>query len=198
VPGLGLDITSLTRPGRKPSSCEGVFVRELGFPDLPLLATSRGTEPPELKRITERHHAMARALAQGLSEGEVSAMVGVTQSRLSILKNSPAFKELIELYRANVDRIFQDTTARLAGLAHDAVSEIAERLETKPEEIPLPQLLDIAKMAADRTGLGPTTKQEVAVTNLAERIDAARQRAKALRAPLIEDAQIVDITPVEE
>lgn len=172
-------------------------MRALKVDDLPLLASARGTEPPELKRITERHHTMARALALGLKDGEVAAMVGMTQSRLSILKNSPAFRELVDLYRENADRQFQDTAARLAGLSHDAIVEISRRLEEEGEDIPLGQLIEVAKMAADRSGNGPTATQRVEISDMGARIERARQRALAARQPLIEDAQIVDITPQE-
>lgn len=191
MPELDLDIIGLTRPGRKPTAVGAAFVRELEPADLPLLASNRETKQ-DVKRITERHHALARALASGMTEGEAGAMVGLLPARVSVLKASPAFRELMDLYRSNVDRVFTDTAARLAGLAHDAIVEIAERLEDAPEEITTGQLLQIASMAADRTGLGPSQTQNVNVTNIAERIESARRRALEARKPaLIEDADVV-------
>lgn len=195
MPELDLDIGSLTARGRKPSAVEARFVRPLVAEDLPALAAARGTEAPPLKRLSERHHALARALALGHSEAEAAAMVGLTSARVSVLKASPAFRELMDLYRQDKDRQFLDTASRLAGLAHDAAVEIAERLEEKPEEVSMGQLLEIAKMGADRTGLGPTSTQKIEDNRIGARIEAARQRALAARQPLIEDAQIVDVTP---
>lgn len=188
---LGLDIASLTRPGRKPSAVGGTFVRELGVEDLEELSAHRGTEPPEVKRLTERHHALARALASGMTEGEAGAMVGLLPARVSVLKGSPAFQELLALYREQKDRQFIETAARLAGLAQDAVIELQERLETEPEKISTGQLVEITKMAADRSGNGPTStvNQNVNV-DLSARLEQARQRA-------LEHRKMKDITPPE-
>lgn len=188
---LGLDISALTRPGRKPSAVVGNFVRELGLEDIEALSAHRGTEPPELKRLTERHHALARALASGMTEGEAGAMVGLLSSRVSVLKNSPAFKELLALYREDKDRQFVETAARLAGLAQDAVVELQDRLETAPDDISIGQLIEISKMAADRSGNGPTsTVNQTVNVNLGDRLERARQRA-------LEHRQMRDVTPLE-
>lgn len=186
------DLHQLTLPGRKPSAAEGCFAGELVEAELPLLAQARGTTQ-DVKRITERHHALARALAMGMSEAEAGTSVGLLPSRVSVLKASPAFQEILSLYRANKDREFQDTVARLAGVAHDAVLELADRLEQKPEEITVGQLIELSKLGLDRTGLGPTSTQKVEVRDLSSRIEAGRQRALAARAapPLIEDAEVL-------
>jgi hypothetical protein len=145
----------------------------------------------ELKKIGERHHALARALASGLKEGEAAALVGYDPSRVSVLKANPAFRELLDLYRDNADAQFMDFHARLAGVAKDAIGEVHRRLEEAPEEIGLDALLNIVKMGADRTGHGPSTKQDVTVNiNLAERLESARKRAL--------EAQYRDITPQAE
>jgi hypothetical protein len=189
---LGLDITKLTGRGRKALPLDVSVVRELREEDLQLLAVPGETKPMELKRLSDRHHGLARALASGLSEGEAAVMFGYDLSRVSILKGSPAFQELLSLYRDVKDQEFADMTARLAGLAKDAVLVLQDRLEEAPEEISTGQLLQIVQVGADRTGHGPSSKQEVSVThNLAQRLDAARQRA---RAAMIE-ATALDITP---
>lgn len=192
---LGLDIANLSARGRRAVPLEAQVVRELRGEDLALLAQPGEIQPIELKRLSDRHHGLARALASGISEGEAAVMFGYDQSRVSILKSSPAFRELLELYRDVKDTEFADMTARLAGLAKDAVLILQDRLEDAPEDISTGQLLQIATMGADRTGHGPTSKQEVNVThNLAARLDAARQRAKAA---MIEGT-MKDVTPPED
>lgn len=188
---LGLDLAALTRPGRKPSAVGGSVVRELKPEDFVLLAQDRAVEAQPLKRLSERHHALARALASGMKEGEAAAMLGLSNSRVSILKASPAFKELMALYRENADAAFVETTARLAGLTQDAVLELQTRLEDEPESISIGQLVEIVKMAADRSGHGPTSKQEVSVTHdLAARLESARKRSLEAR-----QMQVIDVTP---
>lgn len=180
----------LTRPGRKPAPLSGEVLGELRSADLELLASGGSVEMQDLKRITDRHHALARALAAGLSESEAAAVTGYTASRISVLKASPAFQDLLALYRKDVEAQFTDFHSRLAGVAADALQLIQDKLESEEaDDIPLPQLLEVAKMGADRTGFGPTHKQDVTVNiNLAERLEAARARARQLK----------DITPRDE
>jgi hypothetical protein len=189
---LGLDISTLTARGRKPAPIHAYISKELDAGDLALLGAER-TEAPALQRITERHHALAKALASGMSEGEAAALVGYTNSRVSILKGSPAFAELLDLYRDKKDAEFAEFHAVLAGLSKDAALELRERLETSPEELSVSQLLEVLRTGADRTGYGPSQKQETTVRfDLSNRLEAARQRAlEAQRTPL-------DITPESE
>jgi len=187
---LNLDIAAMTRPGRKPAPLHAHVVRELESADLAALAAPRNTEPAELKRLSERHHALARSLASGMSEAEAAALTGYDLSRVSNLKRSPAFQELLALYRDRRDAEFAEMHAMLAGLSKDAALELRTRLEDSPGEITLPQLLDILKMGADRTGFGPTSKQETTVrVDLSTRLEAARTRAR------IAQGDIIDVTP---
>ena len=188
---LNLDIAAITRPGRKPAPLSAEVVRPLGEADLELLATDRQIEAVPLAKIGERHHALARALASGFSEGEAAAMVGYDRSRVSILKGSPAFRELLDLYRDTADTEFAEMHAMLAGLSKDAALELRDRLENSPGDLSVGQLLQTLQLAADRTGFGPTSKQETTVRfDLGARLEAARQRAR--------DAQTIDVTPSEE
>ena len=188
---LNLDIAAITRPGRKPAPLSAEVVRPLEEADLELLATERQIEPQPLAKIGERHHALARALASGFSEGEAAAMVGYDRSRVSVLKGSPAFRELLDLYRDTADTEFAEMHAMLAGLSKDAALELRDRLENNPEDLSVGQLLQTLQLAADRTGFGPTSKQETTVHfDLGARLEAARQRAR--------EAQAIDVTPSED
>jgi hypothetical protein len=191
--GLDLDIAALTAPGRKPSPLFAVVRKELAEEDLVMLANASGAEPPDLKRVSERHHALARALASGLSEAEAAALVGYALSRVSILKNSPAFQELLSLYRDQKDTEFAEFHARLAGLSKQAVLELMERLEEAPDSITISQLIEMVKTGADRTGYGPSQKVEQNVNiNLSERLEAARRRALE-----VQERTVIDVTPEE-
>lgn len=190
---LNLDIAAITAPGRRPAALTAEVERELEPRDLELLSTDRHIEPQPLAKIGERHHALARALASGLSEGEAAALVGLSNSRVSVLKASPAFRELLDLYRESADAEFAEMHATLAGLSKDAAIELRERLENNPEELSVGQLLQTLQMGADRTGFGPTSKQETTVRlDLSSRLEAARARLQeAQSAP-------IDVTPSEE
>jgi hypothetical protein len=176
VPDLGFDIAGVI--GRKVKPLHAEVVRELTQSDLHLLATERSIKPTSVQRITDRHHALARCLASGMSATEACLVTGYTPSRVSILRGDPSFEELIAFYREDRGAEVQDLQQKFTALAKDATTEIQERLELEPEKFEVGALLDIVKLAADRSGNGPaskTTNVNVNV-NLGDRMKAARER----------------------
>ncbi len=179
---LGFDIHLM---GRAPKALQAEVVRELTTSDLALLSTERGIQPTHVQRITDRHHALARCLASGMSATEAGLCTGYTASRISVLRGDPAFEELIAFYRADRGAEVQDLQQKFTALAKDATTEIQERLELDPASFGLDHLLDTVKLAADRSGNGPqskTTNLNVNV-NLGDRMKAARERIAAPASP---------------
>lgn len=175
-----LDIPFRTR-GRAAKSLVFAEVRALDAADLSLLGEEKGSRAPALKRLGDRHHALARCLASGMTEADAALACGYVGSRVSILKSDPAFKELLAFYRDDTDRAYRDMHERLAGLSRDAVDELHTRLEedmqAEEKKISVGHLLEIAKMGADRTGHGPQSSQNVNVNvGIASRLEAARRR----------------------
>lgn len=182
---LGLDVRTV---GRAPKAIHAVEVRELVDADLAMLSTERGIAAQPLKRLGERHHALARTLAAGTPPGEAALVVGLTGSRVSILLSDPTFQELVEFYRDKVDAAFVGMQETLAGLAHDAALELRMRLEDTPEDVTVNQLIEITKLGADRTGHGPSSKQEHSFSSgIADRMQEARER--------VAKRKLIDITP---
>lgn len=188
---LGLD-TVRTR-GRVALPIVTEVVRELTRKDLEYFSEEKGTKSPALTRIRSRHHALARALAGGMPVGEAALMVGLSLNRVSILQADPGFQELLKFYEADIDRVYRDVHESLASLSYDAVEELRTRLEDEPEKLTPGQLLEMAKMGADRTGHGPqssTTNVNVNV-DLATRMEQARRR-------LAEHRKTIEASPVDE
>lgn len=175
-----LDFGELRTTGRAARAVQGEVLRELDETDLALLAEEKGSVAPPLKRISERHHNLARNLASGMAAGEAAIVCNYDPSRISILLADPTFKELVDFYRADVDRTFRDLHGRLFGIAMDAAEELATRLEDeeKAKELSVGQLIEVVKMGADRTGHGPQTQNTNLNVNvdLANRLQAARER----------------------
>lgn len=122
----------------------GVFGRELALGDLGRLGEPQAK--PALQRLRDSHHAVARALAQGMPAVEASALTGYTPTRIGQLQADPAFQELLNHYRLQVDSAFAETQQRLAQLGLDAVGELQSRLDESPEEIKTRELIEMVAM----------------------------------------------------
>lgn len=169
--------------GRAAIPVSGTVVRELDRVDLQLLNNEKGSVSSPIKRLGERHHALARNLASGMSPGEAAIVCGYSSSRVSILQDDPAFKELLNFYREDVNATYRGLHEKLAGLAEDAADILATRLEEEEDKVSIGQLMEITKLGADRTGHGPQTSQtNINVNvNLASRLQAARERVAQRR-----------------
>jgi hypothetical protein len=183
---MDLDLDIRTK-GRAMVPLTARTVRPLCEADIVLLAEETGVKTSAVKRLSDRHHALARAIASGMPPGEAAIMCGYALSRVSILQADPAFKELLAFYREEKDRAFRSVQDKLAGMASDVLDELQTRIEDEPEKLTVTQMLQIVTMAADRTGNGPSSTQNVNVNEgLARRLEAARQRVEERRTKIIE------------
>lgn len=186
--------------GRAAQPVVAEVLRELERSDMVLLAQERNeVKTPPLKRLTERHHALARAIANGMAPGEAAVFHGYSVSRVSILQSDPAFKELLCFYRDAAERPYRDLNNRLAGIAMDAVEELSLRLEddmqieeVKEKKLSVGQLVELTKMGADRTGHGPSNTNLNVNVDLAGRLEAARKRVAARGLTVIEGGKLVE------
>lgn len=203
--GLELDIEELNdsvlglvRRGRPKAHITYSVVREIRASDLALIASSESLPAAggSVKRLTDRHHGLARLLASGVAPGEAGAIMGYEGPRVSVLQSDPAFQELVALYRERVDEAFVSTMDQLSGMNRDVILELRERLESDPSKFTNNELRQLLETSLDRTGYGPTHKQETTVTiSLSEKLEEARKRALAARR---EQAQIIDAEVIRD
>lgn len=175
---LDLDLADIGRAGRKAKPLSVGEPRPLRGSDLALLSVERETKAPAVKRISERHHRLARLLADGVAPAEASLVTGYCLSRISILQADPTFQELLRHYERIQTDVYADLHQRLAGLSVDAADLLQDRMESDPEGITVNQLQSIIQLGADRTGYGPQQTNVSFTGNIADRMDAARRRAK--------------------
>ena len=186
-----MDLNLAIRPGRPAEELTATVVRELTPSDLALLAEGgRGSASQKIKKLRDSHHALARALAGGMSNPEASLATGYDLGYISILKSDPTFQELVAFYRANLDIAMSSLHDKLSTISKVAADELRDRLEEKPDEIGTTHLIEIVKMGADRTGHGPKSTQVNINVDLAERLSAARKRAS-------ESARVIEHQEVE-
>jgi hypothetical protein len=187
---LGLDVFRTS--GRPAAQLDFAEVGPLSDADIAALQLSRGVQAPPLKRLSQRHHSLARNLAAGMPVGEAAIICGYDISRVSILQGDPTFQELLKFYSLQVDAQYANLHESLSALSVDAAEELRTRLEENPDDLSTGALIDIVKMSADRTGMGPQTKSEVSVVvGMADRLRLARERVSARQI----EANAVDITP---
>lgn len=185
---MDLDFETVRTRGRANVPMTVNVERILGEEDLRALSIEKGSTAPPIKRITDRHHALARLIVEGKAMSEAAYICGISLSRASILKNDPQFMELLEFYRRESHEHYKDMHERLSNLSMDAVQLIADKMEDDPDSLSTNQLLEIAKMGADRTGFGPQSSQTNVNVNVgvADRLEEARKRIKARRIAMIE------------
>ena len=191
---LDLDLSFMGRRGRRAGSFDFEVLREVRASDLVAQESAEAGVVVPLKKLTARHHSVARLLAVGTSPGAAAIAVGLDNAYLSTLQNDPAFKDLVKFYSNKTEEAFFDTMQNLSDFSQEVMTELRDRLETTPEDFQVRDLTKLLTDTLDRTGHGPTSTQNTNVNiNLGERLDAARQRALALRM-----AEAQDITPTSE
>ena len=143
--------------GRRPQPVAMSFVRDINPSDAHLLANPppQGSKTSPVIKLRQQHHMVARLVAEGVKGVEISAITGYSQSRISILKNDPAFKELVAYYTDNSKEIYLDMHSRLATLGEASIEEIRERLEDDPESFSNRELMMVAELTLDRSVAPP-------------------------------------------
>lgn len=184
MPDVQLRIT-----GRPSGGVEAVLGRSLVAADLAALNAPRpSAQPTTIKKLRDSHHALARALAGGMSCGEASIATGYTPSRISVLSSDPTFKELVSFYQKNEELALADLHSRMSDVALDAVVEIRDRLDEAPESFSNDELRRVAETFADRTGHAPVSRSVTAHihADISSRLETARRRSGLL--PASEDS----------
>lgn len=212
-------VTTHVRSGRggakkaQPLSLE--IIRELTPADLDLIQNPppKGVTTSAISRLRYSHHQLARLLASGTKPGEASLITGYSPSRISILQNDPAFKELLAYYSAQANDQYLDVHSRLATLGTNTIEELSERLEDSPESFSHRELLELAELTLDRSvappkggkGFGPSNgpgpapviniqfvaPQPLPAPSLAPQIEGATSPEARPEAP----ATFIDIDP---
>ena len=149
--------------GRKPAPLEMSILRPLNESDVEDMVIGKGVGLPTtpIAKLRHSHHMLARLLAEGRPNSEAALVTGYSPSRISILKNDPAFKELIEYYKGQVEQQYVNVHERLAALGLSTIDELAERLEANPDDFTARELMELAALTLDRAGHGPTAKTQV-------------------------------------
>lgn len=155
------------------------------------------------KVLREKHHSVARLVAQGLTQDLVAELSGYTPSYLSTLLGSPSMAELVSFYRAqngNAAEVIGENLRRVGGIA---VAKLEAKLDG---DLDVSELVSIAKLGLDRSGHGPTQKVDhnhqhtvVAPDHLeqlnAQARSASRQRILPRPTPILDNDTGIEVAP---
>lgn len=135
-----------------------------------------------VKRLRDSHHALARALASGMRVADASLATGYSPSRIAILQQDSAFRELLNHYRVTKAEAIIDVEARALGIGADAMQELHERLMDNPEAITDPVLLETITKMLGIAGYGPVSRSINKNFNygIGDRLDRVEARQKKL------------------
>jgi len=162
-------------------------LREISQEDLVTLATTpKGSTTGVLKKIRSIHHSVARLLASGMKAVQVSATVGMCSSRISILKNDPAFQELLEFYENSEADAYVDVRGKMVSLGSDAAAELHDRILEDPEAVSTKNLIDVLTASLDRGGHSPVHKTE-SLTAVLSKQDIIEIKKAAASSGLVHD-----------
>jgi hypothetical protein len=106
---------------------------------------------PRIKTLRYNHHMLAKAVASGKSLLECSQLTGLTGSRISDLKNDPAFQELVSFYSEELHEVYVNVHERMAAFGTSVLEELTERFEAEPEKFTKRELMDLFTTMADRS-----------------------------------------------
>lgn len=179
-------------------------IRELTRDDLARLRDKR-VGPPKVKQYRETHHRVARLVAAGLRNGDISRMTGYSPSRISALKDDPAFQQLVTEYKDKVDEAyvsgldeFYETATSNMLRAERMIEEHLDKAEDEGDLIPLKTLALISADRADRFGYGKHSTQTTEVQDFAKMMEALAAksgRSNVIDAPKSGEGSVASPVP---
>ena len=138
--------------GRRPAPLFYNVTRHLNETDIAeLWNAQRENTGPKIKALRYNHHVLAKAVAAGKSGIECSNLTGMSQTYISLLKNDPAFQELVSFYADEMNELYVDVHQRMATLGTSILEELTERFEADPDKFTKRELLDMFTAMADRS-----------------------------------------------
>lgn len=153
-------ISEVLLPRQRKKDCDPIIVRPLAEGDFIEYYNSPPKAKPVItvQRLRHTHHMVARLIAEGEKDVEVSVITGYNPAYISNLKRDPAFQQLLQYYSEQKAQAYADVHERLAALATDTVEVLQERLATAPDGFSSRELMTLAELTLDRSGYGPTTR----------------------------------------
>jgi hypothetical protein len=171
-----------------PKRLSAEVVRPLTLED-----AARALEPKTYKtpvatvlRFRDTHHRLARYLAMGFRDQQVSALTGYSSIRISILKSDPAFMDLVAVYAKSVGEegeevldLIHERKIKSERVQVEYLDQVLDKRDSnghiEPAEVRL--AMDMSSDANDRVGHVKRNVEARVNLDLADRLGAARKRS---------------------
>lgn len=144
---------------------------------------------PRIQKLGATHRTMVRLFALGHTNAEVAQILGYSVSRVSLIRNSPAFQEQLDRFLDKADVAVQqsvDATNQL--MAQGRVMVLTQMIEdVEAGELTPAMKLRYFDSFADRTNYHRKSTKENININFAAELEAAFERSKSIK--LIEAAE---------
>lgn len=135
--------------------------------------------------LWERHKEIARRLVTGEKPRELAHSMGMSEARLSIITNSPAFQAHLARLSAAADENSKNVQARMGELAVESMTILEQAIRVKNDSISPALKIKVAQDVLDRAGYGAINKSAsiglqlsgTDVEELRKRRDAARAQS---------------------
>jgi len=132
---------------------------------------------PNIQRLKERHREIMRRLVMGQKASGIARDLGMRPSSVSIIINSPAFREELKRLSASADDIAKDVRKRIDMLSIEAVNKMEQVLSEEMNAVNMRLQIDVAKDILNRSGHTPTNKSIGAIALLTqEDIEKMKER----------------------
>jgi hypothetical protein len=167
--------------GRPPKFAQVIEVRELSLREV--VEVKRG-KVPAFQRFRDSHHRMAQLFACGLGTSEVAQIMGYSISRVSVLRHTPAFEDLVDQKRGVDEGVLRDSMQVYNQMILEngikAERKLADKLDDddETEELSVRELISISRDAADRVGLSKRAIQTNVSVDFASLLDRAIARSR--------------------
>lgn len=137
-------------------------------------------DPSDLKKIREKHHHVARLVADGLTQKLVSSITGYSEGYISVLLNNPSMQELVEFYRIKNGAAIDVVVEKLKTVGLKALERLDDRIQS--DELDNNELISAAKLGFDRSGHGPSSTHKIdAETHIFDHAKLAELNKEAKR-----------------
>lgn len=168
-------------------------VRSLTAEDVPALMNPSplGSKPAGVLHLRHSHHQLARLIAAGKPDQEISLITGYSPAYISSLKGGADFKGLIEYYSAQKEMIFVEVMERMKVLGLNSIDEIQRRFDESPESFTTQQLMDLTELMLIKPSKMPASGQP-ANGNVTVNVQFVRAPAQPLdKGP----GEVIDVMP---